>query len=192
MNPLEGLTLHDLRRRTSVKWRAYSDDVLPLFIAEMDVLLADPIADALHRAVEQGDTGYAFGTGYAEALAGFAKRRWDWSDLDPNRTRIVADVMIGAVEVMRVVTQPGDPVVITPPVYAPFAAFISHDARCVVDAPLAGTGRLDFETLERVFSQATRETGRAAFLLCNPHNPTGVVHTREELATVAELAHRHG
>ena len=67
--PLTTLTLAELRRRTSAKWRAYPDDVLPLWVAEMDVPLAPPVAAALAEAVALGDTGYAAGTGYAEALA---------------------------------------------------------------------------------------------------------------------------
>ena len=75
-NPLEQLTLAELRKRTSAKWAVYPDDVLPLWVAEMDAPLAAPIADALRRAIDLGDTGYASGDGYAEALAGFAARRW--------------------------------------------------------------------------------------------------------------------
>lgn len=191
MNPLEVLTPSDLRRRTSVKWRAYPDDVLPLFIAEMDTPLAEPIAEALRRAVEIGDTGYAFGPTYGEALARFAERRWGFGGFDPANMRIVPDVMLGAVEVLRLITGPGDAVVITPPVYAPFKAFVSHDARRVVEAPLAANGRLDLEALERAFSEATAASDRAAFLLCNPHNPTGTVHTVEELDAVADLARAH-
>src|SRR5690606_23068920 len=79
-NPLEQLTLEQLRLRTSMKWRVHPPDVLPLWVAEMDVPLADPIAEALTTAVARGDTGYAAGARrYAEAFAGFAARRWGWS-----------------------------------------------------------------------------------------------------------------
>lgn len=57
-NPLEQLTIDDLRQRTSMKWRAHPDDVLPLWVAEMDVPLAEPIAAVLTDAVRRGDTGY--------------------------------------------------------------------------------------------------------------------------------------
>ncbi len=58
-NPLTALTAEELRRRCSMKWRRYDPDVLPLWIAEMDTPLAEPIADALGQALDRGDTGYA-------------------------------------------------------------------------------------------------------------------------------------
>jgi bifunctional pyridoxal-dependent enzyme with beta-cystathionase and maltose regulon repressor activities len=70
-NPLEQLDLAQLRRRTSIEWRTHADDVLPLWFAEMDVVLAAPVQEALVTAVGEGDTGYPCGSGYAQALAGF-------------------------------------------------------------------------------------------------------------------------
>ncbi|MFI7214318.1 MalY/PatB family protein [Micromonospora maritima] len=191
-NPLTQLTLDQLRRRTSVKWRLYPPDVLPLWVAEQDVPLAPPVADVLRRAVELGDTGYAYGTAYAEALGGFAARRWGWADFPVGRTTLVPDVMTGAVEVLRLVTDPGDAVVVCPPVYPPFYAFVTHAGRQVVEAPLGTDLRIDHASLDEAFRRARALGPRPAFLLCNPHNPTGVVHRRDELETVAELAARHG
>jgi cystathionine beta-lyase len=191
-DPLVQLTLEQLRKRSSMKWRAYPDDVLPLWVAEMDVPLAPSIAAALHEAVSLGDTGYPYGDAYAEALADFARERWHWEGLRVDHTAIVPDVMMGVVELLRLVTDPGDAVVVCSPVYPPFYAFVSHDAREVVEAPIGADLRIDFDTLEEAFVRA-RDNGRrrAAFLICNPHNPTGVVHTRDELRAVAELARRH-
>jgi cysteine-S-conjugate beta-lyase len=188
-NPLR-LPLADLRRRTSAKWRWYPSDVLPLWVAEMDVALAGPIAEALHHAITTGDTGYPAGTGYAEALAGFAARRWDWS-IEVAACGSVADVMTGSVEVLKLVTGAGDAVVVNPPVYPPFYRFIEHLGRRVAPAPLTAGHRIDLGALEATFAQATAGRRPAAYLLCNPHNPTGTVHTREELSAVAELAARY-
>ncbi|MFC8093319.1 MalY/PatB family protein [Streptomyces sp. NPDC057301] len=190
-NPLRVLTLDRLRSRTSMKWRAYPEDVLPLWVAEMDVPLAEPIVRALTDALELGDTGYPAGTGYAEALAGFAEKRWGW-EVAVERTAIVPDVMLGVVEMLKLVTGPGDPVVVNSPVYPPFYVFVEHMDREVVEAPLGADLRIDLDTLDETFRRATTGGRRAAFLLCSPHNPTGTVHTADELAAVAALSDRHG
>jgi cystathionine beta-lyase len=189
-NPLEELTLAQLQQRTSMKWRAHPADVLPLWVAEMDVKLPPTVAEVLRRAIDIGDTGYPGGTAFAEAVSQFASQHWHWDDLEVSRTALVPDVMLGVVEVLRLVTDRGDAVVVNPPVYAPFYAFVAHDGRRVIEAPLAGDGRIDLEALEDAFIRARASGGKVAYLLCNPHNPTGAVHTVEELRGVAELARR--
>jgi cystathionine beta-lyase len=191
-NPLEELTLRQLQTRTSMKWRAHPADVLPLWVAEMDVNLAPTVADAIHSAIDNGDTGYPAGTAFAEAVSEFASRRWQWHDLEVSRTAIVPDVMLGVVETLRLVTDRGDTVVVNPPVYAPFYAFVTHDGRRVIEAPLGAGGRIDLDALEDAFAGARAAGGKVAYLLCNPHNPTGSVHTVEELRGVAQLARRFG
>lgn len=191
-NPLRGLTLEQLRRRTSMKWRTYPQDVLPLWVAEMDVPLAEPVAQAVRDAVALGDTGYPAGTAYAEALAGFARTRWSWDGLAVERTAIVPDVMLGIVEMLKLVSGPGDPVVVNSPVYPPFYQFVGNMDRQVVEAELGADGRIDFEILEDVFRRVRRGAARPAYLLCSPHNPTGAVHSAEELADVAALARTYG
>lgn len=192
MNPLTELTLEELRQRTSMKWRRYPDDVLPLWVAEMDVPLAPPVHAALKTAIDSGDTGYPAGSGYAVAFERFAAARWGWNTMDTARTALVPDVMMGMVETLRLITGPGDVVVLTPPVYAPFFAFVTHADREVLEAPLGADGRLDLDGLDGLFQQARARSDRPVFLLCNPHNPTGTVHTRQELEEVAVLARRHG
>jgi len=175
-----------------MKWRVHPADVLPLWVAEMDVNLAPTVADAVHRAIDNGDTGYPAGTALAEAVGEFASRRWGWHGLEVGHTAIVPDVMLGAVETLRLVTDRGDAVVVSPPVYAPFYAFVSHDGRRLVEAPLDFDGRIDLDALEEAFARACASSGKVAFLLCNPHNPTGAVHTFDELCGVAERARRFG
>ncbi|MFI9252156.1 MalY/PatB family protein [Streptomyces sp. NPDC053069] len=196
-DPLRALGLEQLRRRTSMKWRTYPEDVLPLWVAEMDVPLAGPVVRAVTDALALGDTGYPAGTAYAEALAAFAAARWNWDGIAVERTAIVPDVMLGVVEMIKLVTGPGDPVIVNPPVYPPFFQFVTHMDRRVVEAPLDADRRLDPAALEEAFRQATAGAGhaasrRAAYLLCSPHNPTGTVHTAAELTAVAALAERYG
>jgi cystathionine beta-lyase len=188
MNPLTALTLAQLRTRRSVKWCWYDPDVLPLWVAEMDTPLAEPVADALATLVGRGDTGYAHIAGLAEAYAGYAADRLGWAP-DPASAMLMPDVMNGIVEVLRVLTEPGDGVAVTPPVYHPFFSFIANAGRRVVEVPLLEHApRLDFEGLERVFASGEARV----FLLCNPHNPTGDVFGRDVLVDVARLADRHG
>lgn len=193
-NPLIGRNLDDLRARRSVKWRLYDPEVLPLWVAEMDVAPAEPVQRAVIDAVRRGDTGYPWAGDYAEALSHFAAVRWGWQP-DPSAMILVPDVMLGVVEVLKVLTGPGDTVVVNPPVYPPFFAFVRHLGRTIVEAPLTPSGRLDPVSLERAFEQATRDGAngsRVAYLLCNPQNPTGAVHTAEELTAALTLAAAHG
>ncbi|MDX2939387.1 MalY/PatB family protein [Streptomyces ipomoeae] len=192
VNPLEELKLDQLRTRRSMKWRTHPADVLPLWVAEMDVRLAAPIAAALHEAVETGDTGYPVGTEFAEAYSAFASRRWGWDGVAVDRTLLVPDVMMGAVEVLRLVTDPGDAVIVNAPVYAPFYAFVTHDDRRIVEAPLGTDLRISLDGLEQAFREARSRHGKVAYLLSNPHNPTGTVHTADELRAVAQLARTYG
>src|SRR5688572_8298973 len=121
--PFSWVPLEDLKTRTSVKWRRYAPEVLPLWVAEMDVRLAEPIASALIDAVVRSDTGYPMGAPYTEALDEFARKRWDWDGVVPERTSLVPDVMQGIAEILKIVTDDGDHVVINSPVYPPFYAF---------------------------------------------------------------------
>ncbi len=177
--------LHRLRARRSTKWRAHGPEVLPLTIAEMDFALPDTVREALTDAIERSDTGYAMPTeGLGEALAGFAERRWGWL-IDPADVTAATDVSAGVVEMLRLFTNPGDRVVINPPVYAPFFDWL-QEARTELQAVPLRDGRLDLPALDRAFAAKP-----AAYVLCNPHNPVGRVHSGEDLAAVVDLATRH-
>lgn len=190
-DPLSALTLAELRCRTSVKWRVYPEDVLPLWVAEMDAAPAEPVVRAVGAAMARGDTGYPAGTAYQEAFAAFAATRWGWRP-NPDRMRLVTDVMLGIVEALGVLTRPGDAVVINPPVYPPFEGFPRYAGRTILPVPLGPDLRLDLPALEEAFAGERSGVVPAAYLLCNPHNPTGTTHTAAELAAVARLAREHG
>ncbi|MEU1178103.1 aminotransferase class I/II-fold pyridoxal phosphate-dependent enzyme [Streptomyces sp. NPDC005820] len=98
----------------------------------------------------------------------------------------------GIVEILDVISSPADAVVINCPVYAPFYHFVEHTGRRIVEAPLGDDHRIDFTALEEAFERAAQHGPRPVHLLCSPHNPTGTVHTADELAAVAALAARHG
>ncbi len=190
-NPFADLSLEQLRRRTSAKWRYYPEDVLPLWVAEMDAIIAAPIAAAVKAALDLGDTGYPMGRSYPEAMASFASDRWGWS-FDPASAASLPDVMSGVREIVRAISTDGTSIVLTPPIYPPFYGVAKTLGLPVVPALLTAEGRLDPATLEAAFREATSGGGNAVLLLSNPHNPTGTVHSRAELETVARLARQYG
>lgn len=184
-------SLNTLRKRTSMKWRAFPDDVLPLFVAESDFPLAPAIAQELTESINNSDTGYAPPTSdLPDAFASFAKARWGWT-VDPEQVWTTTDVGVAVVESLRRVTEPGDGVIITPPVYFPFFDLVEESGAHVVEVPLSGGVEegwsLDLDGIEAAFKE-----GATAFLLCNPHNPVGLAHSAEELSAVADLAAKYG
>ena len=192
VRPLSSLSLEELGQRTSEKWRHYPSDVLPLWVAEMDVALAEPVERALVDAVRHGDLGYPIADRYVASLSSFAARHWDWAGIDPSNSRPVANVMSGVAAALSVLSEPGDYVVVNCPVYPPFYSFTAHSGRVVEEAPLGADGHLDFALLEGAFERASAKSRRPIYLLCNPHNPTGTVHSRDELVRVLDLADHYG
>lgn len=194
MSDLRALDLSELQTHRSEKWRAFPKDVLPLPVAEMDFPVADPIRQTLREMIDHSDLGYLgsipeMGT----AFAGFAKRRWGWS-VDPLQVRIAADVGVGIVEVLRVITKPGDKILINSPVYPNFWTWCTETHLEQVDVPLTQSENaingsnwiLDWDGIEKAYA-----SGIKAHLICNPHNPLGRVYTREELSRLADLAKKH-
>lgn len=185
MDPLETCTAAELAARRSLKWREYPPDVLPMWVAELDTTLAPPIRTALAAAVERGDTGYAYRADLGDAFSEFAARRYGWRP-DPSHMVLVPDVMQAITEALRLVTAPGDGVVLDTPAYPAFLDHLPAIDRGVVENPMAD-GQIDLAGLERAFAGGAR-----AYLLCNPHNPTGTVADIQTLYAIAELAHRYG
>ncbi|TFD82347.1 MalY/PatB family protein [Cryobacterium psychrophilum] len=180
--PLESIRAE----RSSIKWTRFPADVLPLFVAEMDYTLAPEIVQTLVERVQASDTGYLDGPGpLAPAFADFALTRWGWR-VNPVHVHLATDVSVGIVEALRLVVPRGGRISITPPVYPPFYELVEEVAAAAVETLLlerAGTWSLDLDALERTFA-----SGIDAFLLCNPHNPHGIVFDRETLEELARLA----
>ena len=183
--------LESLRRRTSEKWGTFSADVLPMFVAEMDFSLAPEIKAALREAVEAGDTGYVnpHDTGAAAAFADFARDAWGWSP-QVQRMGITTDVSVVIVESLRRLIPAGAGVIITPPVYPPFFALVAEAGGAIVEVPLLDDGSayaLDLGGIDRALGAGAR-----GVLLCNPHNPVGLVHSNEQLAELSAIVARRG
>lgn len=178
-----------LRRRRSQKWQAYPEDVLPLFVAETDVLLAPAIRDRLAAAVADGDTGYFT---EIERLAGVCARYYSRFGYEvPEDTVVpVNDVGVGVRESLARILPAGSGVVYTPPVYMPFGPWIRRVGMSPVAVPLIGHDgedpQLDLAGIEQALADGAR-----AVLLSHPHNPTGVLHSQAELGELAQIAARH-
>lgn len=185
--PVE-LGIESLRRRRSLKWTAFESDVLPAWVAETDFGPAGAIREALIEAIAIGDLGYPNpeAAGLGESFAGFAARQFGW-EVDPGQVTAVADVVGGISSLLEAITDPGDGVIINPPVYHPFFTVIEQLGRRVVEVPLGPNGSLDLDRIQTAISDGAR-----ALLLCNPHNPTGTVAGEDELRSLAEIAREGG
>lgn len=194
MSDLRALDLSELQTHRSEKWRAFPKEILPLPVAEMDFPVAEPIRQTLREMIDHSDLGYLGSIPeMGLAFAGFANRRWNWI-VDPLQIRIAADVGVGVVEVLRVITKPGDKFMINSPVYPNFFTWCNETHLELVDVPLHQSDEevngshwiLDWDGIEKAYA-----SGIKAHLICNPHNPLGRVYTPEELSRLAELAKKH-
>ncbi|MGE5619129.1 MAG: MalY/PatB family protein [Sphingomonadaceae bacterium] len=179
----------DRRGTDSMKWTKYGEDVLPLWVADMDFPSPEPVIQALRRRVDHGVFGYGV---EPPELRGVVQERlerlYGWH-VDPEQFLFLPGVMVGFNLIPKAFGEPGGGYLIQPPVYPPFFAVAKNVGLTVQEAPLARTDtgyEIDFDALERAITPRTR-----VFLLCNPHNPVGRVYTRHELERVAEICLRH-
>jgi cystathionine beta-lyase len=188
LNPeLTELSLEQLRLRRSAKWQYFDEDVLPAWVAEMDFPLAPAVKIALAEAVELDDTGYGWPDklGLAEAFADFAKARLDW-EVDPAGVGAIPDVVNGITSVLRLISKPGDRVIINTPVYHPFFGIIEELGCELAEVPLV-EGQLDVDGIDAEFRR-----GAVAIILCSPHNPMGTLPTEHQLRALAGSAAANG
>ena len=186
--PIIGVELDRLRSLTCAKWTWFEPDVLPAWVADMDLPPAPASVAAIRALVDRGDFGYnnAAECRLAAAFADWQDTSHGWRPAEKS-VRVMCDVMQGVEVALWLQTQPGDGVVVFTPVYPPFLRTVAKSGRRVVECPLDPDGwRLDPDRLS-----AAIDTDTKAILLCNPHNPTGRIFTREELTAIAEVAERH-
>lgn len=181
----------ELRAAASVKWTYQPDDVLPAWVAEMDVRPCPPVLDAVREAVDRGMFGYPSFDSASDlpaATAGFLAGRFGW-DVDPARVLSAGDVMAGVRLVLEVLCADA-PVVVPTPTYPPFLDVVPLTGRTVVQLPCGvdGAGRpaLDVDALDAAFAAGAR-----TLLLAQPHNPLGRAFTAAELAAVRDVVNRY-
>ncbi len=185
----------DRRGTGCLKWdawdrRGHAADDLPLWVADMDFKTAPCAIEALVERAEHGIFGYTMAQdGYYEAVQGWFETRHGWR---PEREWFVMTpgVVFALAMAINALTQPGDAVVIQPPVYYPFRSMIVDNGRKAHTSPLIyddGRYSMDYEGFERVLV----ESGAKLFILCNPHNPVGRCWTAEELRRIGQVCLRH-
>ena len=161
---------------------------MPAFVADMDFAVAPAVQHVIERLVARNDYGYGRMEDEERVANAFARRmraRYGW-EVDSELTLCPIDVVQGIVAAIVALTSPGDGIVAQTPVYPPFLKAVENTGRRVVENPLVDDGRrfvVDADGLRSAIDAGTR-----MILLCNPHNPTGRVLTRDELDTIASIA----
>ncbi len=187
------------RRGTdSMKWDAgdflkkigltdrYDEETIPLFTADMDLPVADPIVEALHKTADNRIFGYTIASDkYYEAIISWFKRRNDWEISKEDIVYCPGTVKALGLAV-KAYTDKGDGVIIQRPVYPPFTSSIEENGRVVINNALVnndGYYTVDFEDFEK---KAKAESVKL-FILCNPHNPSGRIFPKDELKKLADI-----
>ena len=178
----------------SVKWDGLGehfgkDDLLPMWVADMDFRTPPFVLEALHRYLDNEVLGYP--TAYPEwslSIKQWLLRRHQWH-IEEEMLTFIPGIVKGQAFALLCFTKPNDKVLILSPVYHPFFLVTEKLGREVVRCPLCleeGQYKIDFDC----FRQAIK--GCKLFILCNPHNPGGRVWTKEELMEMARICHEHG
>ena len=172
--------------------RGMPEDVLPLWVADMDFETSSYIEDALTERVKEGIFGYSdVQTPYFEIIRDWMVRHHDW---EPQEKWLIKTpgVVFALAMAVKAYTDPGDKVLLQQPVYYPFSEVITDNGREVVSNDLVltedGTYKIDFAD----FEQKIIANGIKLFLLCSPHNPVGRVWTKEELEKIGDICVKHG
>jgi cysteine-S-conjugate beta-lyase len=177
------------RRGTdSIKWGFYPEDVIPLWVADMDFRSAAPVIEALRRRVDHGVFGYTRPTeALRHAVRDRMREMYQWVVGD-EELLFLPGIVCGLNVAIQAFAGPGEGILAQPPVYFHFLKDPVHHGRALMDPPLVRSGdtyEIDFDRFENAITDRTR-----MFILCNPHNPVGRVFTRAELEKIAEICLR--
>jgi cysteine-S-conjugate beta-lyase len=178
------------RRGTdSIKWGIHAEEVLPMWVADMDFVSADPIVKALQRRVDHGVFGYSRPSPrLTVAILDRLQRLYGWQ-ASAQSIVFLPGIVTGLNIAFQTFAAQGDAVLAQPPVYFHFLRDPVQHGRILQSPPLVQKGdsyEIDFDRFERAITKETR-----LFVLCNPHNPVGRVFSRAELEQIAETCLRH-
>ena len=184
-------TIIDRTTKNSSKWTSMKrltgyDDLIPLWVADMDFAVVPEVVEALKERAAHPIYGYtAPSEGYHQGLINWMDKRHDWKRVEKDWILWTPGVVAGFSIAIQAFSQPGDKVVIQPPVYYPFKNQILATGRQIIENPLKnvdGYYEMDFEDLEAKIDDRTK-----MIILCSPHNPIGRVWKRGELVKLAEI-----
>src|SRR3989304_5257117 len=180
------------------KWGAVKDifgreDVIPMWVADMDTPAAEPIVDALKRRAAHPFYGYTMpGPGLTEAVVDRVKRKFDWK-IEPEWVVFTPGIIPALNVAVRALTHPGDEIILQEPVYYPFFRVVKGSGCQIAHNRLKlarGRYSMDFADLEEKFRPAAGmraiPSRARAVILCNPQNPIGRLWSREELTRLGE------
>ena len=174
--------------------RGYPEDILPLWVADMDFKTSSYVEDTLSELVRHNIYGYSNtqpGDGFFEAVSGWMERHHGWK-VDPLWHVKSPGVCFAIASAIRALTEPGDSVIIQQPVYYPFSSLIRHNGRRVVSSDLVRDAEGHYSMDYDDFEQKVIRHDVKLFILCNPHNPVGRVWTKEELQRIGRICAAHG
>lgn len=171
--------------------RGMPEDVLPLWVADMDFKVAKPILEAMQQRIDHGIFGYTeVLEDYFEPLKAWMKKRHDW-EVDQHWLVKTPGIVYALAMAVQAYTEPGDGVLIQGPVYYPFYEVIEDNKRNIIDNTLVlgedGIYHINFEDFEQKIVQNKVKL----FFLCSPHNPVSRVWTQEELLRIAQICIQH-
>ena len=165
------------------------EDLLSLWVADMDFATPDFIIDALKRRLDHPVLGYPVQyDGYWQSVVDWIRSHHGWP-VEREWMRYIPGIVKGIGMVVNVFTKPGDKIIIQPPVYHPFRLVPEHNGREIVMNPLQwvdDTYEMDFEQLEQVIDDKCK-----ILILANPHNPVGITWSRDTLVRLADIAVKH-
>ncbi len=174
--------------------RGYPEDILPLWVADMDFKTSSYVEDTLSELVRHNIYGYSNtqpGDGFFEAVSGWMERHHGWK-VDPLWHVKSPGVCFAIASAIRALTEPGDSVIIQQPVYYPFSSLIRYNGRKVVSSDLVRDAEEHYSMDYDDFEQKVIRHDVKLFILCNPHNPVGRVWTKEELQRIGRICAAHG
>ena len=190
-------TVIDRKGTRSLKYdfavrRGKPENVLPLWVADMDFQTSSYITEALEDMVKHGVFGYSESEEhYFEAVQNWMERHYNWHVKESWMTKTPGIVFALAMAV-KAYTQENDAVLIQPPVYYPFKEVVEDNHRRLVNNTLVLGGDGTYTIVYEDFEKKIIEENVKLFILCNPHNPVGRVWTREELERLGEICLKHG